>query len=133
MVEPAMGLLGRFVYGVFHHEPLGLRWSINWLAPDGFDPEAAGYYAAQGNAFRVFVRNEFKEDTKSWKISKLQEFPDLAYVASGGFSKLQLYPVALLGTIRGIERLLAFWPRLFSSRLLVVLERPVQGEVYAND
>jgi hypothetical protein len=127
MVEPAMGLLGRFVYGVFHQEPLGLRWSINWLAPDGFDPERADYYAAQGNAFRVFVRNEFKEDMKSWKISKLQELPDLAYVASGGFSKPQLHPVALLRAVRGIERLLAPWPRLFATRLLAVLERPVQG------
>jgi SAM-dependent methyltransferase len=133
IVEPAMGLLGRFVYGVFHHEPLGLRSPIKWLAPVGFDPEKAGYYAAQGNAFRVFVRNEFKEGMKSWKISELQEFPDLAYVASGGFRKPQLYPVALLGTIRGIERLLAPWPGLFATRLLTVLERPIPGEVYANE
>lgn len=123
ILEPAMGLLGRFVYGVFHHEPLGLRWSINWLAPDGFDPEAEDYYAAQGNGFRVFVRNEFKEEMKSWKIRKVQQLPDLAYVASGGFSKPQLFPAALLLVVRRIERLLAPWPRLFATRLLVVLEK----------
>jgi SAM-dependent methyltransferase len=124
ILEPAMGLLGKFVYGVFHHEPLGLKQTISWLAPEGFDPESADYYAAQGNAFRVFVRKEFKEEMKPWKIRKLQELPEFAYVASGGFSKPQLYPVAFLPVVRGIEKLPTPWPRLFATRLPVVLEKP---------
>ena len=52
--DPAMGLLGRIVYGLFHHEPLGLGEKIQWSAPAGFSPDDMTYYAAQGNAQRVF-------------------------------------------------------------------------------
>ena len=31
--DPAMGLLGRIVYGLFHHEPLGLKDKIQWRTP----------------------------------------------------------------------------------------------------
>lgn len=99
--------------------PLGLKQTISWL-----DPERVDYYAAQGNAFRVFVKKEFKEEMKSWNILRLQEFPDLAYVASGGFSKPQFYPVAFFPVVRALHKLLTPWPRLFATRLLVVLEKP---------
>jgi hypothetical protein len=46
--EPGLGVLGRFVYNVLHHEPVGERESIRWFAPDGSDLRNAGYYAAQG-------------------------------------------------------------------------------------
>src|SRR5439155_1618562 len=52
--DPAMGLLGRMVYGLFHHEPLGLMDDLPWWAPAGFSPDEMTYYAAQGNAHRVF-------------------------------------------------------------------------------
>ena len=60
LFEPAMGLIGRFVFGHFHHEPLGLDDEIQWNAPDGFSGDAA-YYAAQGNASRVFRSAAFKD------------------------------------------------------------------------
>ncbi|MGA8659915.1 MAG: methyltransferase domain-containing protein [Chthoniobacterales bacterium] len=121
--EPAMGLLGRFVYGLFHHEPLGLHEPITWLAPEGFDPESANYFAAQAHASRVFLGNEFKEELKSWKLLRIEQLPEIAYVASGGFSKPQLYPCAALPVIRGLEKLLAAWPQLFATRLLIVLDK----------
>ena len=54
VVEPAMGLLGRVALGLFHHEPLCLRDEIRWEAPAGWSPSQATYYAAQGNAWRIF-------------------------------------------------------------------------------
>jgi SAM-dependent methyltransferase len=121
--EPGMGTLGKLVYGSFHHEPLGLHDEIVWLAPDNFNPDQAGYYAAQGNATRVFLLNEFPQYHRSWQVIKLQALPAIAYVASGGFSKPQLYPGAALPFIRNIEGILSRWPRIFATRLLVVLEK----------
>jgi hypothetical protein len=55
ILQPAMSLLGKLIYGLFHHEPLGLQKPISWFASDGFDPNEAGYYAAQANASKVFA------------------------------------------------------------------------------
>jgi SAM-dependent methyltransferase len=123
ILEPAMSLLGRLIYGPFHHEPLGLRDEIRWLAPDDSDPRSTGYYAAQGNASRVFLGNQFKGALHRWDISTLKSLTDLAYAASGGFSKPQLYPLGFLPIIRNLEKVLALWPHLFATRLLVVLQK----------
>jgi SAM-dependent methyltransferase len=123
ILDPAMSLLGRLVYGVFHHEPLGLNEPITWCAPDEFDPGSAGYFAAQANASRVFVGNEFKKELSLWTLMMCEQLSDIAYVASGGFSKPQLYPLLALPIIRGLEKLLATWPSLFATRLLVVLAK----------
>jgi hypothetical protein len=69
----------------------------------------------------VFFRNEFKEELKQWNVLKREQLPEIAYVASGGFSKPQLYPSAALPVIRGLEKFLAAWPHLFATRLLIVL------------
>jgi hypothetical protein len=126
ILEPAMSLLGKLIYGLFHHEPLGLLKPISWFAPDGVDPKEIGYYAAQANASRVFLGNQFKGELSSWDIPLLESFSDIAYVASGGFSKPQFYPSTLLPIVRGFEKILALWPDLFATRLLVVLA-PVGG------
>ena len=123
ILEPAMSLLGKLIYGLFHHEPLGLLKPISWFAPDGFDPKETGYYAAQANASRVFLGNRFKGALSSWEIPILESLPDIAYAASGGFSKPQFYPSSLLPFIRALEKILALWPDLFATRLLVVLEK----------
>jgi hypothetical protein len=123
ILEPAMSLLGKLIYGLFHHEPLGLRKPISWFAPDGFDSKETGYYAAQANASKVFLGKQFEGALSSWEIAILQSFPDIAYVASGGFSKPQFYPSSLLPVIRTFEKVLALWPNLFATRLLIVLEK----------
>jgi len=123
LLEPAMSLLGRLIYGLFHHEPLGLQSPISWLAPSGVDPKETSYYAAQANASKVFQGCEFKEALSAWNIPILESIPDIAYVASGGFSKPQFYPLSLLAAIRSVEKVLALWPNLFATRLLIVLEK----------
>jgi hypothetical protein len=123
LLEPAMSLLGKLVYGLFHHEPLGLLKQISWLAPEGVDPKETGYYAAQANASRVFLGDRFKDDLSLWNILTIQSLADIAYVASGGFSKPQFYPSSFLPIIRALEKILARCPDLFATRLLVVLEK----------
>ena len=50
LFEPAASWTGRLVYGLFHHEPVGLKDKITWDAPPEFSPENVDYYAAQGSA-----------------------------------------------------------------------------------
>ena len=128
LLEPGMGALGKIVYGFFHHEPLGLRESITWFAPPGFDPEKAGYYAAQANASRIFLERQFNNELAPWRIIRARQLPEFAYVASGGFSKPQLYPESILPLIRKTERAFARWPEFFATRLLIVLENKMERE-----
>ena len=121
--EPGIGFLGKLIYGLFHHEPLGLYQKIEWFAPVGFDAENAGYFAAQANASRIFLGGEFKDELRLWSLVSIKELPEIAYVASGGFSKPQLFPSAALPLIRSLERFLSAWPSLFCTRLLVVLAK----------
>lgn len=121
--DPAMGMLGRVVYGVFHHEPLGLREPIQWQAPPDFSPDEMNYYAAQGNAQRVFLSSEFASGLSDWRMVRRSTMAGIPYVASGGFSGPQLYPECLLPLLRSIDRFASRAPSLFATRLLAVLEK----------
>jgi SAM-dependent methyltransferase len=120
--DPAMGLIGRFVFGHFHHEPLGLEEPIEWNAPDDSSGNEASYYAAQGNASRVFGSDDFKSELHSWRMTEVAYFSGLSYVASGGFRGPQLYPRAFWPFFDGIDSVLSRFPML-ASRILVVLEK----------
>ena len=120
--DPAMGLLGRFVFGAFHHEPLGLSREIQWEGPTVRVGEPAGYYAAQGNASRIFGSNEFRERLRPWRLAEVTYFSALAYLGSGGFRGPQLYPMAALPLLNRLDSFLSRFPSL-ASRMLVVLEK----------
>ena len=126
--DPCVSLLGRLVFGPLHHEPIGLGQEITWDAPDGWQPDQDDYYAAQGNAYRAFVRGEYAERRADWRLVKHRRLSALSYVATGGYSKPQLYPDALLPFMRGVDRMCDLLPALFATRLLVVLEKPVGGD-----
>ena len=57
--EPCVSLLGLLVYGLLHHEPLALKEKIEWLPNKEWSPKDIDYYAAQGNATRIFMSNNF--------------------------------------------------------------------------
>jgi SAM-dependent methyltransferase len=121
--DPAMGMVGRIVYGLFHHEPLGLRDKIRWRAPAGFSPGEMTYYAAQGNAQRIFFSGEGAGELDDWRMVRRSLFAGIPYVASGGFRGPQLYPGRLLPALRAIDRMASRLPALFATRLLVTLEK----------
>jgi SAM-dependent methyltransferase len=123
MLEPCMSALGLLIYGIPHDEPIAITKKIEWYAPAGWSPEKIDYYAAQGNATRIFVGNKFRSRLLAWQ--KIQTIPlsAIAYAASGGFSKPQLYPTSMLPWIQKLEKLLDLFPALFATRLLVVLEK----------
>lgn len=123
--EPSMGLLGRVVLGLFHHEPLALRAPIEWHASPDFQPDIAGYYAAQGNIWRLLNQPDkpspFLET--GWTASSIKYYPGLPWLVSGGFRGPAICPPCFVRPLALLERLLALAPRFFSSRLLLTLER----------
>jgi SAM-dependent methyltransferase len=121
--DPCVSLLGMCVYGLFHSEPVAFFRPIEWLAPEGWSPDQADYYAAQGNALRVFGSRGFKGYLKDWKLLALARLSAISYVASGGYTGPQLYPESALPMMKAIERVCDRFPLVFATRLLVVLEK----------
>lgn len=121
--EPDVSLLSRFIYGSFHHEPLGLGEDINWETQDETHKQEVRYYAAQGNAHRVFLKNHEMRWRESWSAVETKRFSGLRYFASGGFSGPYLYAPFLKPVLKAGDRLGSLFPSLFSARLLIVLQR----------
>jgi len=123
LFEPAAGLLGRIILGLFHHEPLALRAPIAWDAPAGWDPHAIRYYAAQGNAWRLFRRGEHAGRLTGWNVCEVKCYSSLAWLLCGGFRGPQLWPGFALPLVRLLERGIDIAPSLSASRMLIVLEK----------
>jgi len=123
MLEPCMSALGLLVYGIPHDEPIAILKKIEWTAPEDWSPEKIDYYAAQGNATRIFVGSTFRPKLVDWQKTEIVPFSAFAYAASGGFSKPQLYPTSMLPWIKRLEKLLNLFPALFATRLLIILEK----------
>ena len=121
--EPYISLLGLLVYGLMHDEPINMRKDISWHAPEDFDIAKDTYYAAQGNAMRIFVTNKYRELLRDWKQVVNKRISSVSYIASGGFSKPQLYPVCLYPAMKLVDRCCNLLPWLFATRILVVLEK----------
>ena len=121
--DPAISLTGRVIYGLFHHEPVGMGLRVTWDAPPGFKPGDADYFAAQGAATRLFWRREEPSRLEGWDVSEATPLPSFEYFATGGFSGPQLGGPGLFRFWRWLDRFLRRWPNLFAARLLVVLKR----------
>jgi SAM-dependent methyltransferase len=121
--DPAISVIGRIIYGLFHHEPVAMGLPLTWNAPTGFKPGDADYFAAQGAATRIFWREEEPARLAGWDVEEAIPLPSFEYFATGGFSGPQLGGAGLFRLWKGADRLLARWPNLFAARLLVVLKR----------
>lgn len=119
--DPYVSLTGRIVYGPLHHEPIGFDRAIAGKAPAAFDPHAHHYYAAQGNATRVFWKGEAAEMLDGWDVISRQRLGAWAYALTGGYSKPQMYPTALYPLMRGVDAVAELLPQLMALRALVVL------------
>lgn len=121
--EPCLSVLGRIVYGPMHPEPIGLDSPVTWSAPTDWDPTKLDYYAAQGNAWRLFVKKNPPVDLKNWSVISISRRAALSYAATGGYSGPQLYPEVAYPLMRLLDKLLDFSPAIFATRLLVVLQK----------
>ena len=123
LFEPAASWTGRMIYHFFHHEPVGLKDPISWDAPPGFRPADADYFAAQGNATRLFWWGEARGKLAGWRLTEVKPLTSFEYFASGGFSGPQFGGAWLSPVCRAVDRLAAICPRVFAVRLLVVMEK----------
>tara|TARA_B100000963_G_scaffold119932_1_gene104509 strand:- start:3892 stop:4629 length:738 start_codon:yes stop_codon:yes gene_type:complete len=123
MVEPAMGLIPRIIYKIFHHEPNGFDFKIEWDEKPKKIPGKNEYFAAQSIPWRAFIKKELKLD-EMFEIKKIQCFSDFSFLASGGYSYISFYPKILFNMVKFLDRFLTILSKnIFSARMLVVLEK----------
>ena len=123
MLEPCISALGLIVYGLLHVEPIAITKPIQWFAPEDWSPENIDYYAAQGNATRIFTGRKFRSQLRDWQSIKTIRLSAISYAASGGYSKPQLYPTSALPLIQKVEKVLDPLPALFATRMVVILQK----------
>lgn len=116
--EPYISWSSYPVYGLLHHEPVAWRQAIDLSA---HLPRPRNYYAAQGNATRLFFRKPAADWLAAWKLVHAEAFSAFSYLLSGGYSKPAVYPAACFDFLEGVDRQLSRWPRLFAARCLIVL------------
>jgi len=123
MVEPAMGLIPRIVYKIFHYEPNGFNLKIKWNNIPKKIPLSNQYFAAQSIPWRAFFLKELNLKSK-YSIKLIEPFSDFAFLLSGGYSYKALYPKILYSLIKLIDKILtSISIRIFSARMLIVLEK----------
>jgi SAM-dependent methyltransferase len=118
LFEPYVSWASLPFYSLGHHEPVAWRAPID---PAESLPRPRDYYAAQGNATRLFFRKEIPGWPKGWEIFHAEALTCFHYLLSGGYSKPALYPTPWLPALRRIDRFLTRFPRAFAGRCLVGL------------
>ncbi|MDL5054690.1 methyltransferase domain-containing protein [Oscillatoria laete-virens NRMC-F 0139] len=121
--DPFMSFLSLPVYGIFHHEPVDLRNPIEWLPQHDISPNELPYFAAQSRATRIFHKGELREKIEGFQLVYRQVLPAWDYMFSGGFSKPQMLPAAILTKLSWFQNHLIPWPTIFGTRILVTLRR----------
>src|SRR5204863_4389743 len=120
LFEPFISVASFPIYGLLHHEPVAWKSAINFA---GKYSRPRDYYAAQGNATRLFFGREQTGWLAGWKVAHAEAFSAFNYLLSGGYSKPAMYPAALLGTMRRLDAALSCCPRVFGGRCLIELRR----------
>ncbi len=123
LMEPAMSLTGRLIYGNCHHEPLGFDAEFREVPIDISVPEATRYFAAQSSAHRIFLKRKFPELLKGWSVDCVKQMASFAYLGSGGFRGPQIYPDWAYPLVRLADCVLGMAPSIFAARIMVVLTK----------
>jgi len=123
LMEPAMSLVGRLIYGNCHHESLGFDSKFADVPVDISDTKATRYFAAQSSAHRIFLRRELPGILSGWNVDCVKKIPSFAYLGSGGFRGPQLYPDFAAPAVRLADSVLGLLPAIFAARIVVVLTK----------
>ena len=123
LMEPAMSLVGRLIYGNCHHELLGFDAELSDLPMDISAPEAMRYFAAQSSAHRIFINRELPGLLLGWNVCCIRQITSFAYLGSGGFRGPRLYPDFAAPAVRFADSVLGLLPDIFAARILIVLTK----------
>jgi SAM-dependent methyltransferase len=119
LFEPYISFCSYPAYEFIHHEPVAWRREISFAETL---PRPRDYYAAQGNATRLFFRRERPGWPADWTVFHASVMAGFSYLLSGGFSKPALYPARCVSWLDRCDERLSRWPRLFGVRCLVGLQ-----------
>lgn len=119
LMEPYISWASWIVYGALHDEPVGWGRPIDL----GTEDKPEGYYAAQGNATRLFFGRNRSDWLAGWQIERAERFACWSYFATGGFSKRQVARERWWPLLCKADQWLSVSPLLFAGRCLVVLRR----------
>jgi len=121
--EPAMSLMGIIAFGLLHHEPVSLFKKIEWDTQCIEKINSNEYYAAQGNANRIFSQKKYLSNFKEWNIIVIKKYAAVSYVLSGGYSKKQLYPDCFYSILKATDKIFDLFSAIFATRMIIVLEK----------
>ena len=119
LFEPYISCCSYPVYSLLHHEPVAWHQPISTAQSL---PRPRDYYAAQGNATRLFFRQAPPPWPEGWKLIHAEAFSCFHYLFSGGYAKPAFYPACWLSRLQELDAGLSRWPRLFGGRCLVALQ-----------
>lgn len=123
LMEPAMSVIGRLIYGSCHHEPLGFDKRFNAVPVELGESERKRYFAAQSSADRIFLKRELPGLLNGWNVDCIKKITSFAYLGSGGFRGPRLYPDFAISAVRLADSVLGLMPAVFAARLLIVLTK----------
>ncbi len=118
----------RFVYGVFHHEPIDEKWDLFGL--DGKPLRGDRHHEFANAAIPELLFRKNRATTlrllEPCRLVHAQKFGFLLYPLTGGFGYRSYLPSTGFGTLQKLEdqimRPFAGW--LTGMRMIVVLEKP---------
>jgi SAM-dependent methyltransferase len=118
LLEPYIGWTTYPIYGLFHHEPVALKEPISRAVSL---PRPRDYYAAEGNATRLFFWKELPGWPEGWEVFHAEAFSCFHYFLTGGYAKPALYPAGWLKAFQKLDAGLSRWPKMFAGRCLIGL------------
>jgi hypothetical protein len=89
LLEPYVSGTSYPIYGLLHHEPVAWGKPINRA---NTLPRPRDYYAAQGNATRLFFHQEIPGWPEGWQMFHAEGFSCFHYLFSGGLQQTGLLP-----------------------------------------
>ncbi len=101
LFEPYISWSSYPIYGLLHHEAVALRQPIS-LAE--VLPRPRDYYAAQGNATRLFFANARADWRENWDVFHAEAFSAFSYLLAGGYSRPACYPTRWLPALQALDR-----------------------------
>jgi SAM-dependent methyltransferase len=128
LCEPALSPWSRFVYGVFHHEPVDTKWDLFGLDGKPMAEDRGQEFANAAIPELLFWTNRARtmQQLAPSRLIHAQKFGFVLYPLTGGFGYRCFLPQTGFVTLQQLEdrmmRPLANW--LTGMRMLVVLEKP---------
>lgn len=126
--EPALSPWSRFVYGVFHHEPVDDNWDLFGLDGKPMQEDRRHEFANAAIPELLFWKNRATTLAllEPCRLVHAEKFGFLLYPLTGGFGYRSYLPSTGFATLQKLEdrimQPLAGW--LTGMRMIVVLEKP---------